>query len=31
LPKRPCPYDSNFRPKPLRGAIAAAFEAARAR
>ena len=31
LPKRPCPYDSNFRPKPLRGAIAAAFEAASAR
>jgi endo-1,4-beta-xylanase len=31
LPKRPCPYDSNFRPKPLRGAIAAAFAAASAR
>jgi endo-1,4-beta-xylanase len=31
LPKRPCPYDSNFRPKPLRGAIAAAFGAASAR
>jgi endo-1,4-beta-xylanase len=31
LPKRPCPYDSNFRAKPLRGAIAAAFEAAPAR
>jgi endo-1,4-beta-xylanase len=25
LPKRPCPYDSNFRAKPLRAAIAAAF------
>lgn len=25
LPKRPCPYDSNFHPKALRGAIAAAF------
>ena len=23
--KRPCPYDSNFHPKALRGAIAAAF------
>jgi endo-1,4-beta-xylanase len=31
LPKRPCPYDSNFHPKPLRGAIAAALEAASAR
>jgi endo-1,4-beta-xylanase len=31
LPKRPCPYDSNFRPKPLRGAIAGAFRAASAR
>jgi endo-1,4-beta-xylanase len=31
LPKRPCPYDSNFRPKPLRAAIAAAFAAASAR
>jgi endo-1,4-beta-xylanase len=26
-PKRPCPYDSEFRPKRLRGAIAAAFAA----
>jgi endo-1,4-beta-xylanase len=25
LAKRPCPYDSNFHPKALRGAIAAAF------
>ena len=24
-PKRPCPYDSDFQPKPLRAAIAAAF------
>jgi endo-1,4-beta-xylanase len=31
LPKRPCPYDSHFRPKLLRGAIAAAFLAAAAR
>ena len=27
-PKRPTPYDAAFRPKPLRDAIAAAFEAA---
>jgi endo-1,4-beta-xylanase len=25
LAKRPCPYDSNFHPKPLRAAIAGAF------
>jgi endo-1,4-beta-xylanase len=25
LPKRPCPYDSNFHPKALRGVIATAF------
>jgi endo-1,4-beta-xylanase len=31
LPKRPCPYDANFRAKPLRNAIAAAFMAASAR
>ena len=31
LPKRPCPYDSDFRPKPLRSAIAAAFMRASAR
>jgi endo-1,4-beta-xylanase len=30
-PKRPCPYDSKFRPKRLRGAIAAAFTGAAAR
>ena len=30
LPKRPCPYDSEFRPKPLRGAIADALNGARA-
>lgn len=28
LPKRPCPYDADFRPKPLRGAIAAALRGA---
>jgi endo-1,4-beta-xylanase len=28
LPKRPCPYDANFQPKPLRGAMAAAFAGA---
>ena len=28
LPKRPTPYDDQFRPKPLRQAIAAAFRAA---
>jgi endo-1,4-beta-xylanase len=28
LPKRPCPYDTDFRPKPLRAAIAAALAAA---
>ncbi|WP_294391520.1 endo-1,4-beta-xylanase [uncultured Sphingomonas sp.] len=26
-PKRPCPYDADFRPKPLRAAIAGAFGA----
>jgi endo-1,4-beta-xylanase len=31
LPKRPCPYDVNFRAKPLRSAIAASFMAASAR
>lgn len=30
-PKRPTPYDADFQPKPLRAAIAAAFEAAPAR
>jgi endo-1,4-beta-xylanase len=30
-PKRPCPYDANFSPKPLRDAIAASFAAAPAR
>jgi endo-1,4-beta-xylanase len=29
--KRPCPYDTNFSPKPLRDAIAASFAAAPAR
>lgn len=29
--KRPCPYDSNFSPKPLRAAIAASFAAAPAK
>jgi endo-1,4-beta-xylanase len=29
--KRPCPYDANFSPKPLRDAIAASFAAAPAR
>ena len=28
LPKRPCPYDDNFEPKPLREAIVAAIAAA---
>lgn len=28
LPKRPCPFDAAFRPKPMRDAIAAAFAAA---
>lgn len=28
LPKRPTPYDADFRPKPLRAAMAAAFRAA---
>ena len=31
LPKRPCPYDAEFRPKPLRGAIADALQGARSR
>ena len=31
LPKRPCPYDDNFRPKLLREAMADAFRAAPAR
>jgi endo-1,4-beta-xylanase len=31
VPKRPTPFDSQFRPKPLRDAIAAAFRAAPAR
>ncbi|HWA31159.1 MAG TPA: endo-1,4-beta-xylanase [Rhizomicrobium sp.] len=31
LPKRPCPYDDQMRPKPLREAIADAFRAAPAR
>jgi endo-1,4-beta-xylanase len=31
LPKRPCPYDDNFQPKPLRDAMAQAFAAAPAR
>ncbi|HEY0314119.1 MAG TPA: endo-1,4-beta-xylanase [Allosphingosinicella sp.] len=29
LPKRPCPYGADYRPKPLRTAIAAAFAGAR--
>jgi endo-1,4-beta-xylanase len=28
LPKRPCPYDADFRPKPLREAIADSFRTA---
>jgi endo-1,4-beta-xylanase len=28
LPRRPCPYDRDFKPKPMREAIAAAFKAA---
>jgi len=28
LPKRPCPYDADFKPKPLREAVAAALAAA---
>jgi endo-1,4-beta-xylanase len=31
LPKRPCPYDANFHPKPLRRALAGAFMAASSR
>ena len=31
LPKRPCPYDADFRPKPLREAIAAALQNATSR
>jgi endo-1,4-beta-xylanase len=31
LPKRPTPYDTHLKPKPLREAIAAAFRAARPR
>jgi endo-1,4-beta-xylanase len=31
LPKRPLPYDDNFQPTPLRGAMAAAFRAAPSR
>lgn len=31
LPQRPLPYDSGYRPKPMRDAIAAAFRAAPAR
>ncbi len=31
LPKRPCPYDDHYRPKPLREAIVKAFAAAPAR
>jgi endo-1,4-beta-xylanase len=31
LPKRPCPYDADFKPKPMREAIAAALRAAPAR
>ena len=31
LPKRPCPYDADFRPKQLRDAIAAALQGAAAR
>jgi len=31
LPKRPCPYDDNFEPKPLREAIVQAIAAAPAR
>jgi endo-1,4-beta-xylanase len=31
LPKRPCPYDPDFSPKPIREAIAAALRAAPAR
>jgi endo-1,4-beta-xylanase len=27
-PRRPCPYDRDFRPKPMREAIAAAFRSA---
>lgn len=30
-PKRPCPYDSEFKPKPLHGALAQAFASAPAR
>jgi endo-1,4-beta-xylanase len=28
MAKRPCPFDADFRPKPFRDAIAAAFAAA---
>ena len=31
LPKRPCPYDADFRPKPLREAIAGALRGASTR
>jgi endo-1,4-beta-xylanase len=31
LPKRPLPYDDDYKPKPLRAAIADAFRAAPAR
>ncbi len=31
LPKRPCPYDADFKPKPLRQALADAFAATPAR
>jgi endo-1,4-beta-xylanase len=31
LPQRPCPYDAEFKPKPLRQALAAAFAGAPAR
>jgi endo-1,4-beta-xylanase len=31
LPKRPCPYDADFRPKPLRAAMAAALAGAGSR
>jgi endo-1,4-beta-xylanase len=31
LSKRPCPYDHDFRPKPLRAAIAGAFASAASR
>jgi endo-1,4-beta-xylanase len=31
LPQRPCPYDDDYRPKPLREAIAGALRTAPAR